>query len=103
VGQREDNLFIVCNIIGRFAVENERISHGGYHVHIYALDRSSFFMLAVGVVGAAPVSHRLDSDDSVPDHWFNNEWTFFFPYCIDYAARESSSWTGSKAITIEIS
>jgi hypothetical protein len=67
------------------------------------LDRSSFFMLAVGVVGAGTISHRLDSDASVPDHWFNDEWTFFFPYCVNYAARESSSRTGSKAIKIEIS
>jgi hypothetical protein len=79
-----------------FAVENERISPGGFNVHIYALDCSSFFMLAVGVVGVGTVSHRLDSDASVPNHWFNDEWTLFFPYCTDYAAWENSSWTGSK-------
>ena len=87
---------MACNFIGMFTVKNGRILYGGSHVHIYALDLTPFFMLAVGVVGAGPVSHRLDPDDSVPNHWYNDEWTICFPNCTDHAARENTSWTGSK-------
>ena len=74
----------------------ERIAHGGKNANIYALDCSSFFMLAVGVVGAGTVSYRLDSHASVPNHWFNDERTFCFPYFIDYAAWENSSRIENK-------
>jgi hypothetical protein len=72
------------------------------HVHVYSLDYSSFFVLAVSVAGAGVVSNRLDSNASFPHYWYNNEWTFCFPLCGDYAACENSAWTGSKVKNLKI-
>jgi hypothetical protein len=66
------------------------------NVHVYSLDYSSFFMLAVGIAGVGALSNRLASDASVPHHWSNNERAFCFPLFVDYAACENSAWTGSK-------
>jgi hypothetical protein len=66
------------------------------HVHLYSMDHSSFFMLAVGAAGAGVISNRLASDASVPHYWSNNEWTFCISLCVDYAACENFAWTSSK-------
>ena len=79
-----------------YAVENERISHGGLHVYIYPLGHTSFFVLAVGAAGAGGISNRLDFDASIPPYWSDNEWTFYVSRCTHYAASENSAGTESE-------
>jgi hypothetical protein len=65
------------------------------NVHVYSLDYSSLFMLAVGVAGAGVISNRLASNASVPHHWSNNEWAFYIPLRTNYAACENFARTES--------
>jgi len=53
-------------------------------------------MLAVSFTGAGAISNRLASDASVSHHRHNDEWTFCFPFGVDYAARENFGWIKSK-------
>jgi hypothetical protein len=66
------------------------------NVRVYSLDHSSFFMLAISVVGTGAISNRLASHASVPPYWSDNEWTICFPLCVDHASRENSAWTRRK-------
>ena len=67
-----------------------------HNVHIYSLDHSPYFMLAVGVPRPGVISHRLASDAPVPHYWSHHEWDFCFPLSVDYAACENSTWSRGK-------